>query len=517
MFNQSALTKCIQSLAMSVLCWLGLSSAVFAAETSLRSTQVSNDSSSASRVSAPANGVSVPGAGVSVPDTKVSAPANGVSVPGAGVSVPDTKVSASAVGVSASNATASAPDTRVSTTIEQSVYLDDASGDIGEGEFVSHFKPWGKDEKAVVIAILETVRQRAPGLLTHAACNGPVAIKRVSVLFLPASTSKHDDLHRAGYACIHGGDIVIADKFFLHDSPAHILVHELTHAADYGCHLSLSKEWVAFACPPISAVKSRRQSTGNNEYGLNKLVRSSGLWPSVYGCENFTEGLAEYVTAFVQEHDFPVCEQFKQTIAPKLMNISEADIQWSRNYRLGDAAFRSGRYDDAIVSFSAAAAVDPAAPLPHQYIAYSYAHKHDNAKALEHSRIAMECFEKAGITAADPFMFNAIRLRATLLTCQSRYSEAKILLDRLIEQEPMNRATRADRLNCCEKLQLTQPADQDRKAIAQIDRDLMAKRAQVLLYRPTNLRQMQSELRSFIKGSGIIIRGIDVEAMSESY
>jgi tetratricopeptide (TPR) repeat protein len=391
--------------------------------------------------------------------------------------------------------------------VDDFVVFDDAAGSIGEGVYAAHFKPWTDDEKGLVSQILDHVLKKAPGLLLMASSNGKIAIKRVPILFLPAA---HGEARRLGSACNAAGDIVLADKFFRYERPPRILVHELTHAADAGSHISLSKEWVEFAGPTISKIRTQQFDCVNDDDGLLSTIRAKGVWPSGYGCINLAEGLAEYVTAFVEDRDFPIKQQFKQKIAPRLLAPSKVDIAWTRSFRCGDANYRAGHFDEAITEFQESAKIDPSSPLPYVYIAFCYARKADVNKAVEYSSRAVKSFETANVEPADPFRITALRLHGTLLAHVGREQEAIAMLDEVLKHRPRSREALELRADLHEKMGNREGASKDRIALVKLNVEARERERRAAMFRPPGVQELWGELKSFMAGHGSILHGVDV-------
>lgn len=407
--------------------------------------------------------------------------------------------------------TSSSADTEqaapVPTKVGDFVVFDDAEGSIGEGLYAAHFKPWTEDEKVLVTEILVHVLKKAPGLMVMASSNGKIAIKRVPILFLPAA---HGEARRLGSACNQSGNIVLADKFFRYERPPRILVHELTHAADAGNHISLSKEWVAFAGPTISKIRSQQFDCVNDDDGLLSTIRAKGVWPSGYGCINLAEGLAEYVTAFVEDRDFPIKEQFKKNIAPRLLVPSQSDIAWTRSFRRGDANYRTGKFDEAIADFEEATKIDAASPLPYVYIAFCYARKADVDMAVAYSGQAVQAFDQAKVEPADPFRITALRLHGTLLGHVGREKEAIATLDDVLKQRPRSREALELRADLYEKVGNREAASKDRIALVKLNVEARDRERRAALFRPPGVQELWGEIKGFMAGHCSILHGVDI-------
>jgi tetratricopeptide (TPR) repeat protein len=285
-----------------------------------------------------------------------------------------------------------------------------------------------------------------------------------------------------------------------------------THAADYGNHIALSKEWVEFANPTISEIRSRHDKAPNDEDCLNKEIRTAGTWPSVYGCESLTEALAEYVAAYVWDRDFAIKDKFKTAIAPRILLPSESDQEWSRHFRKGDRAFRSKDYDTAITEFNIVAGLDPGAPIPHQYACFCYSFQGKFDEALNESGKALALFDSLGVKPTDPYRINIVKLRGTVLGHTGKFAEAKAMWDELLQVDPSNREAIKQRSICYANIGELEKSRQDSIELARLNKLEDERQQRSALYRPADVKALRMEVNSFMQGTSPILRGWDAES-----
>jgi len=283
-------------------------------------------------------------------------------------------------------------------------------------------KPWTNSEVQEIREIGDRVYRFGPGLFKLAATTGKISLWRVAKVPLnsPVLLSSYAD------AITENDNIYISDAFFAGNYRFREFVHELVHAADFGYHLTYSKEWVSFAQPIISKLKLRQEMTPHSRYyDLEQLIRTQNIWPSLSGCQNLKEALAEYFAAFAENSKFCTQESFRNGIAQRLICPVEADLLWSKRCRLGAFAFDKQDYAKALAEFSKAVALDPLAPLPHIFIARIHFHQFDDQKCLDESDVASECFKKAGVLPTDPTYHTLKLLRSSVLERLGRHEDAK--------------------------------------------------------------------------------------------
>lgn len=369
-------------------------------------------------------------------------------------------LSVSAIVLAAPHSASSRTDQeRTNRELSKYINFDSAPGDFGEPPHVSQFKAWTTSEISTVTADLYKAFDRAPGLFVKIACDGPLKLRRTNTLFITEDEILSATKPQDGLACNVSGELVISDKFFRARNRDHILAHELTHAADFGLHVSTSKEWTSFAAPAIREVNNRLKSNSTSVKQLESQIRQEKLWPSVYGGANYSEALAEYISSYVVDRDFPIDKRIIKSISPKLLKPSKEELQWAISFRRADAAFRGGDYKSAINQLEQLSKLDSDAPLPFQYLAYCYLHENRVDDALRAAEDSERCYQSAGIDLNDSRHRNLERLRANLLIANARFTDARELLLGLKKLRPDDAQIETQLRVCDERINAQKSSD----------------------------------------------------------
>jgi tetratricopeptide (TPR) repeat protein len=306
------------------------------------------------------------------------------------------------------------------------------------------YQDWTESEKTGIGLIVSKLWQTAPGLLIAAARGKKIAFIRVSTLpFSAAETHVTVKDNAGGYAATTAPDgILVANRFFVCPTgfQYHGIVHELVHAADYSSRVSFSKEWIDFALPKIEKVRDRFfKSDSYDYYAAAKSISKEKLWPSIYGCENLREALAEYLTTYVEGTDFPVDSNFIAHIAPHILQPSERERSIEEHFLKGRLAYQSHDQELALAEFLSTKELAPTAAEPYAYMSYCYGMKKDYSRSIELGKKAQAYFEAAGVPIGEPTMMHQTRY---LMDCEGylhQYDEAKKLLDLMLSAQPDDR------------------------------------------------------------------------------
>ena len=320
----------------------------------------------------------------------------------------------------------------------------DSLRDQGNSGFGPSYQDWKENDEQSIRRILSRLWQTAPGLLIASARGGKIVFSRVSTLaFSPTETHVTAKDSSRGYAAVTApGGILIADRFFIYPGTYqyHGVVHELIHGAEYSCRVCFSKEWIDFALPKIQNMRNRFFKGGSYDYyAVTRSIKKEKLWPSIYGCENLREGLAEYLAAYVEGTDFPVDSYFITQIAPHILAPTEREQNIEEHFLKGRLAYQAHDQERAFAEFSATQELAPEVAEPYTYLSYCSGVKHDYLHSVELGKKAQSSFEAAGVPIDEPRMMSQTRY---LMDCEGylhEYEQQKKLLDRILASLPDNR------------------------------------------------------------------------------
>jgi hypothetical protein len=271
-------------------------------------------------------------------------------------------------------------------------------------------KSWSPAEMSLIEKLVARVNTQAPGLIDRAACDSKINFCRISNVeakmpiagvYSGTSISKPDV-------------IVLSDAFFKANGDEawqyHLIMHELVHQADAANRISYSKEWAKFAEHGVTTLKKKCLACPPEQRpALEALLRSSGICPSLYACEDLSEALAEYYVAY-KTSSFDVGPEIRTLFASKLDTPDTEDCNFNRQYKLGQEYFASDQFDKAVNSLELAAKLVPDAPMPLLSLAMCYAQMENWKKSFEFASRSLKRFEELSISDSDPYKVYSIEL-----------------------------------------------------------------------------------------------------------
>lgn len=308
--------------------------------------------------------------------------------------------------------------------------------------------PWRTGEKEEFKKMLTEVAQCAPGLITRAAGGKKLHILRVMDLPFNATTAGSFDAE----ALTRPDSILIPNIFFEGSRRAQLrcFLHELVHSADMAGQIALSRDWIRFAQPTISEL--RCESTfGQPERRSGRIVPPHNAWPTMYGCENLTEALAEYFAADAVGGDgFKFDPAFRQVFAPQLMRSSRKHAQFLSVYKQGSKFYNEHKYEQAIEKLLEARKIDASAPGTHSCLAACYAYKGDYQSCLKFAATANKYMKKSGVPDGEPDQIMVREVEGLSYWHTGKVNEAIAAFNDVLGHEPSNTWARTLRARCHE-------------------------------------------------------------------
>lgn len=223
--------------------------------------------------------------------------------------------------------------------------------------------PWSASQRALVSARLESLHQRAPGLLDRAADGGRIGLYRAQLPGISQAKGAYRRLTFDAKAFPSPG----------YDWLTRIIAHELVHTADPYNRLSSDPEWTTLAEPRITTARDVLAKKGYTTAQAASLplgpkrdevetaVQAASGLPSAYAAHDSEEMLAEVVsfmlvsdTGYAPPVDMATfLRKHLLDPAPKIGDPAGAA------YREGLRRAAAGKYNDAQTSFSEALRADP--------------------------------------------------------------------------------------------------------------------------------------------------------------
>lgn len=324
--------------------------------------------------------------------------------------------------------------------------------------------PWKAGEKEQFTRVLKEVSNCAPGLITRAAAGKKLHVCRVKDLPFSATTAGSFDAE----ALTRPDSILIPDVFFEGSRKAQLrcFLHELVHSADMAGQIALSRDWIRFAHPTISELRCEA-TFGKPERKAGRLVPPHNAWPTMYGCENLTEALAEYFAAHAvgSPEDFEFDPAFRRQFAPRLMQTSKKHARFMIVYKQGSKLYNERKYDAAIEKLLEAKKLDGSAPGTHSCLAACYAYKGDYDTSLKYAATADRVLKKTGVPAGEPDQIMVMEVKGLSYLHQGKLDAAVEAFNDVLGQEPNNNWCRSMRARCRESQNKYSDAAWDMAAI----------------------------------------------------
>jgi tetratricopeptide (TPR) repeat protein len=323
--------------------------------------------------------------------------------------------------------------------------------------------PWKAGEKEEFKRVLTEVAKCAPGLITRASSGRHLHVCRVTDLPFNATTAGSFDAE----ALTRPDSILIPDIFFEGSRRAQLrcILHELVHSADMAGQIALSREWIRFAQPTISEL--RCESTfGKPERRAGRVIPPHNAWPTLYGCENLTEALAEYFAAdAVGSDDFKFDPEFRQVFAARLMRSSKKHAQFLSIYKQGSKLYNEHKYDQAIEKLLEARRLHASAPGTHSCLAACYAYKGDYQTCLKYVASANKHLKRSGVPDGEPDQIVVLEVQGLSYLQTGKLDAAIAAFDGVLGHEPQNNWARSLRARCRESQNKYADAAYDMAAI----------------------------------------------------
>ena len=309
-------------------------------------------------------------------------------------------------------------------------FVDPKDGHKKEFEQGNHgTKSWTTEEKNDVMRMFSTLYGIAPGLIVRAASGRKLGLHRTTTI---------DGLHGRSSAASAGVQTInVGDSFFHTPYQFHGLVHELVHEADWDGRVAYSKEWVDFAAPRTYKHKIEAGLLSEPELRqLDHLLRQGEDWPTLYGCENFKEALAEYCSASIADSDFIPDPIFAKILVPKILVPLPNEIEFGALFKQGRTSYLNDKYQDAITVLEKCTALDPSVADGHVELAACYVRQNEYKKALVEMDIAEQAMNKAGVRSTEPDMLYLLRWKATLYHKQGDDDLAIAEMNKILLNQP---------------------------------------------------------------------------------
>lgn len=269
----------------------------------------------------------------------------------------------------------------------------------------NEYLEWKPEESERIRLHLERLLNIAPGLLDNARANGRILLFR-------AAPSKD-----SAYAYTFLGSIVISDKALRSNdekSLARALVHELTHAADSGCQIALSKSWSAFAGPLIKKIRIQRLMISPRlESKLDIVVHNSNELPSLYAANSLVESLAEYVAAYLIDGNFVAAPEFVNSFAPQVLEPNDRLKHFTEHYNKAVIQSHAKNTISAHTQLKELVYKYPDCSTAFIQLATVCESLKKQTDALEYARVADQLLSDSKVPLGEP-----IRLQLTIEYCE---------------------------------------------------------------------------------------------------
>ncbi|HEY9773260.1 MAG TPA: hypothetical protein V6C81_05575 [Planktothrix sp.] len=391
------------------------------------------------------------------------------------------------------------------------VNFDDAPGYV---EGVGSCKEWSANERALITLRLQTIVDRAPGLIVAAGDGGKLRLLRTTRLLVDVGAFGMHPLESVQAATTPKG-ILITDKFFITPTrwQTKALAHEMTHASELGETVSHSHAWVAFAQQTITKIRKDHHPKSYAEWvGIDTELRSKNIWPSLYGCTNLREALADYVAATIFDSDFQSSEQFKSTILPLVIAQSDQSLQWNASFKAAKISFSESKDSKKYIGdLEALEKSDPSTASIYGFLSYFYKANKDFDKASNTIDEGKKLLNEAGVSHSDESYIYLLGAEASILLDQAKYEQSMQILNELLAISPDDKYGLQARSFVNYKLGNAQAATVDQKHLANLKTRQRASESEIVVETRnlTSLSSARTSVRDFLSGKTTVLYGFD--------
>ncbi|MBX9569040.1 MAG: hypothetical protein K2X77_09100 [Candidatus Obscuribacterales bacterium] len=268
---------------------------------------------------------------------------------------------------------------------------------------------WTADEIKQVERIISWIGATCPGLLRLASADHLLSLVRVKEInVFHGNRISHAVATSEGDNCIY-----ISDKFFTRDDKLWVLLHEFVHAADDGCYVAYSKDFVDFAGPTILEARKSTSSLAHLKDSRYFNLKES----LAYG----VAGSFQYRSAYIPK-----------SIGAELVMPSVEHMLWRKAYSKGKRYFENKTWEFAIKEFSKAAKISENAPLCHYYLGLCFHELKQEKKSAEEFLNSVQQFEKLEVPIFESNRTQALYCYALQLRQVQDYDKAALVLQKIL-------------------------------------------------------------------------------------
>jgi tetratricopeptide (TPR) repeat protein len=287
--------------------------------------------------------------------------------------------------------------------------------------------PWSEAEKESLRQVGSHIATALPGLARRASSGQRLKLYRTAVM--PAGGRIHDSFDSAAMTFPDG--IAVSYSFFNCSERGQMreLLHELVHAADFAGQIAYSEEWVAFANPTISHIRSKAALSRVTRHEV-MLTAEEQNWPGLYATENLVEALAEcFVAQACAEQNYQLSEDFNSRFAKQLLTAEPSEITFLRHYKAGRIHLEAKQYAAAISEFLQASEIDPQAATPHVMLSSAFLAAKQYEKAANEAKLASAKFAASQVPKGEPDRLFLSRIQSRCEYSMGNVKQAFVIAD----------------------------------------------------------------------------------------
>lgn len=234
--------------------------------------------------------------------------------------------------------------------------------------FKYDIQPWTEEEKTIVIQQLTMVQKYGPGLIQRVIAYGPIQVYRVS-----NNTVRTPQIRIVALAHPRHRYMIFSDQYFEYYKTGSkyrwftfwAIAHELTHLADPGDKISLSKDWNQLMGWRIRAYRNAIEGQKISKSQEMKLIQKYGLITS-YASKDLNEALAEYTAAVLTDripafnlHYIKIPSDIRMFIKKNLLLLPFKPNRSDQLFLRANRYFIQEKYQEGIQLLTQAIAIDP--------------------------------------------------------------------------------------------------------------------------------------------------------------
>lgn len=235
--------------------------------------------------------------------------------------------------------------------------------------------------------------------------------------------------------------LTISDVFFhprMTQRRRHAILHELVHIADPCCEMAYSKDWIEYALPLITDIKSKSKLVLEESRGqFQEWIKLRDGWLSIYASENLREAFAEYICFAIESK--AKAHNSKRLFLSSIENPSNAELKHRLQLSLIAEQIETKQLGLSSKALEEALKCFKQNPCLGYLLAFNCEKKKRKADSLVIGEAAISKFKELGVDSSEEWFDLLLNQQAKLRYEGRQYSKAAELLCLSLTNHPNNK------------------------------------------------------------------------------